>query len=350
LKHAEIRIQGRPIGPDHPPYIVAELSANHQGSLEHALATIAEAKRRGADAVKLQTYTADSMTLDCDRAGFTIEGGPWDGLRLYDLYAKASLPYEWHGPIFEFARELGITVFSTPFDEDAVDFLEDLGAPAYKIASFELTDLPLLRRVARTRKPIILSTGLAQPAEIAEALATVRGEGAEELVLLHCISSYPAPMDQANLRRIPALAKEFGTMIGLSDHTLGTSAAAGAIALGAYFIEKHFTLRRADGGPDGLFSIEPAELQQLCEQCLEVWQALGDGRPERQPVEAGNLRFRRSVYFVRDLPAGHVVAAQDIRRIRPGYGLAPRYFDELVGRVLRVGVVRGTPTSWDQFL
>ena len=342
-------INGREIGPTHPPYIIAELSANHNGVLERALETIDAAARAGADAIKLQTYTADTMTIDCDHAEFLIKGGLWDGYKLYDLYKWAETPFEWHQAMFEHARKRGITVFSTPFDETAVDLLESLNAPAYKVASFEVTDLPLIRYIAKTGKPMIMSTGMASETEIEEAVTTAREAGCKNLVLLHCISSYPAPMDQANLLQMAELARRFGTIPGLSDHTLGTTASVAAVALGACVIEKHFTLSRADKGPDSEFSIEPIEFEKLCQETSVVWSALGKVGYERQKAEAGNKVFRRSVYFVRDVAAGSVVTAQDIRRIRPGMGLAPKHFEQLIGKCLKVNVKRGTATRWDQF-
>lgn len=342
-------INGQPIGPEQPPYIIAELSANHNGSLERALQTIEAAHRCGASAIKLQTYTADTMTIDCDRPDFMVKGGLWNGFKLYDLYKWAQTPFEWHQAMFEHARKLGIAVFSTPFDESAVDLLERLDAPAYKIASFENTDLPLIRYVARTGKPIIMSTGMATEAEIAEAVDTARSAGCRDLVLLHCISSYPAPMDQANVRQMQELARRFGIIPGLSDHTIGTTASVAAVALGACVIEKHFTLSRADKGPDSEFSIEPQELERLCREARDAWLALGAAGYQRQAAEEGSKVFRRSIYFVRDLRAGAIVSAEDMRRIRPGMGLPPKYFDDLIGKRLRVDVVRGTATCWDQF-
>jgi len=346
----DLFINGRRISHEDPPYVIAELSANHNGKLERALETIDEAQRCGAHAVKLQTYTADTMTIDCDLPDFLINGGPWDGYRLYDLYKQAQTPFEWHKPIFEHARRRGLTIFSTPFDESAVDLLEELQAPAYKIASFELTDLPLIRYVARTRKPMIMSTGMASEQEIAEAVDAARDAGCQQLVLLHCISSYPAPIDQANLRRIPQLGQRFSVLSGLSDHTLGTTASIAAVALGARVIEKHFILSRAEKGPDSDFSLEPDELRRLCEETRDAWSALGREGYERQPAEAGNAVFRRSIYFVRDMTAGQAVTRDDIKRIRPGFGLQPRYFDALIGRRLKFAVRRGTPTAMDQFL
>ncbi len=342
-------IAGRSIGRGKAPYIIAELSANHNGSLERSLKTIDMAKRCGADAVKLQTYTPDTMTIDCDSADFIVNGGLWDGYKLYDLYQWAHTPYEWHQEMFEHARKCGITLFSSPFDESAVDLLESLETPAYKIASFEIVDLPLIRYVARTGKPIIMSTGMASEQEIEEAIQTAHEAGCEGLLLLHCVSSYPAPMDQANLRQIPNLAQRFGIAVGLSDHTLGTTASVTAVALGACAIEKHFTLSRADKGPDSEFSLEPDELERLCCDTHDAWSALGREGFERPQAEAGNNVFRRSIYFVKDLAAGAEVCPEDIRRIRPGLGLPPRYFNTLVGRKLKVGVARGTAVSFEVF-
>jgi N-acetylneuraminate synthase len=344
-----ITIAGRAIGPAQPPYVIAELSANHNGSLERALATIDAAQRCGADAIKLQTYTADTITIDSDAPDFMVRGGLWDGYKLYDLYKWAQTPFEWHQAMFEHARKRGITVFSTPFDESAVDLLESLDAPAYKIASFEVVDLPLIRYVARTGKPMIVSTGMASEVEIAEAVATAREAGCKELVVLHCISSYPTPMDQANLHQIPELAKRFDVLTGLSDHTLGTAASVAAVALGACLIEKHFTLSRADKGPDSEFSLEPADLERLCADTKDAFLALGKASFARQNAEEGSKVFRRSVYFVKDLPAGHVIKSEDIRRIRPGMGLAPKYYDRLLGKRLKIAVTRGTATAREQF-
>ena len=344
-----ISINGRSIGPDHPPYIIAELSANHNGSLERAFETIDAAQRCGADAIKLQTYTADTMTIDSDRPEFMIQGGLWDGYKLYDLYKWAETPYEWHEPLFAHARKRGITVFSTPFDESAVDLLESLNTPAYKIASFEIVDLPLIRYAASTGKPMILSTGMASEDEIEEALTTAREAGCKDLVLLHCISSYPAPMDQANLRQMPELAKRFGTLPGLSDHTLGTTASVAAVALGACLIEKHFTLNRADRGPDSEFSLEPTDLERLCRTTTDAWLALGAAGFQRQSAEAASKVFRRSLYFVRDLPAGTVVRPEDVRRIRPGHGLPAKHQEDIIGRRVSCSVKKGTPVSWGHF-
>ena len=340
-------IQDREISPDSPPYVIAELSANHNGSLERALETIDAAHRCGADAIKLQTYSADTMTIDCDADEFQVKGGLWDGYSLYDLYKWAETPYEWHQAMFAHARKRGITVFSTPFDESAVDLLEDLNTPAYKIASFEIVDLPLIRYAAATGKPMIISTGMASEAEIEEAIGTARDAGCEQLVILHCISSYPAPMEQANLKQIPELARRFGALAGLSDHTMGTAAAVAAVALGACVIEKHFTLSRTEKGPDSQFSIEPDELSSLCSDTRDAWLALGRPGFDRKEAETSSMVFRRSIYFVRDLPAGAIIGPDDIRRIRPGNGLPPKHFDELLGKRLTCAVTRGTAASWE---
>lgn len=345
----EMVIDGRRIGPENPPYIIAELSANHNGVLEKALETIEVAARCGADALKLQTYTPDTMTIDCDAEDFQITGGLWDGYKLYDLYQWAQTPFEWQKPMFEKARSVGVTVFSTPFDETAVDLLEDLNAPAYKIASFEAVDLPLIRYVAQTGKPMIISTGMADLNEIAEAVAAAQDGGCSELALLHCVSGYPTPVEQSNLRTIPGLGNRFDVIPGLSDHSLGTAAAVAAISLGACIIEKHFTLNRADHGPDSEFSIEPDELERLCSDARDVWAALGEVSFDRKPVENASMKFRRSLYFVRDRKRGETIQPNDIRRIRPGYGLLPKHFDEVVGRCLKSDVTRGTAVTWRVF-
>lgn len=341
-----IKINGREIGPESPPYIIAELSANHNGDIERAFETIKSARDQGAHAIKIQTYTADTMTIDCDSEEFMIRGGLWDGFKLYDLYRWAETPFEWHKAIFEYAASIGITIFSTPFDETAVDLLESLNAPAYKIASFEATDLPLIRYVASKGKPMIMSTGMCSEEEIAEAVNTAREAGCKDLVLLHCISSYPAPMDQANLRQMPNLAAKFNSLPGLSDHTLGTTASVAAVALGACVIEKHFTLSRQDKGPDSEFSIEPDELKRLCQDTLDAWSALGRAGFERQQAEEASKRYRRSIYFVRDMKAGQTITDADIRRIRPGFGLPPKNYEQVLGRTVREDVKRGTAVQW----
>ncbi len=343
----EIEIAGRKIGAEYPPYVIAELSANHNGSLGRALKTIGVMKSAGAAAVKIQTYTADTMTIDCNGKDFLIHGGLWDGYSLYGLYQQACTPYEWHKDIFDFSRKIGITCFSTPFDESAVDLLEDLNAPAYKIASFEAVDLPLIDYVAKTKKPMLISTGMASYEEIAAAVDTARSGGCADLILLHCVSGYPTPVDQANLRTIPDLAEKFGVVAGISDHTLGTIVSAASVAMGACVIEKHVTLSREDKGPDSEFSLEPEEFRELCSQSEAVWKALGTVGYERKEAEKDNAKFRRSIYVVKDVKAGEIFTEDNIRRIRPGYGLPPKHFSELLGRSAKVDLSRGTALKWE---
>lgn len=344
-KDHEINIAGRQIGRAHSPYVIAELSANHNGSLVTALSIIEEAKKAGADAVKLQTYTPDTITLDSDAEGFRIQGGLWDGRTLYDLYREAHMPWEWHATLFEHARRLGITIFSSPFDNTAVDLLEGLGAPAYKIASFEAVDLPLIRYVASTGKPMIISTGMADAEEIAEAVAAAHDAGCRQLALLHCVSGYPAPSADYNLATIPDMIKRFGCVIGLSDHTLDNTTAIASVALGGSIIEKHFTLDRRGGGPDDSFSLEPPELAALCEGARTAWGALGSVDYRRKSSEQGNAQFRRSLYFVRDLPAGAIISIDAVRSVRPGFGLAPKYLDEVLGRKAARQIHKNTPVT-----
>jgi pseudaminic acid synthase len=342
-----VTIAGRPVGRGQPPYVVAELSANHGGSIDRALHVMEAAKAAGADAIKLQTYTADTITIDHDSADFTIHGGLWDGRRLYELYEEAHTPWDWHAALFAKGRELGIAVFSTPFDETAVDFLDKLDPPAYKIASFELLDIPLVRRVAATGKPVIMSTGMASPEDITESVGAFNEAGGRDLVLLHCVSAYPTPVDQSNLRRIPELANQFGCPIGLSDHSLGVEVAIAAVALDACLIEKHFTLRRADGGPDSTFSLEPDELRALVRGAKAAFDALGTGTPARAEVEKPSMVFRRSIYVVRDIGAGEPFTDKNVRIIRPGYGLAPREWPNVIGRKARRALSRGTALTRD---
>ena len=345
-----LTINGREIGLNNPPYIIAELSGNHNGQLERALALVDAAADAGADAIKLQTYTADTMTIDCDLPDFHIQGGLWDGQTLYDLYQLAHTPWEWHRPLFERAKARGLTIFSTPFDESAVDFLESLNTPAYKIASFEITDLPLLRYIAKQGKPVIISSGMSTEEEIAKALSVLQENSCTEILLLHCVSGYPTPLKDINLRRITRLADTFGVAVGLSDHTLGHTAAQMAIALGAVAIEKHFTLARADGGPDAAFSLEPYELKELCNQLKLCWQALGTGESGNNQAEQINLRFRRSLYFVADILAGDVIRPEHIRRIRPGYGLPPDALALVVGKKARNNIHRGKAVSIEDII
>jgi len=342
-----IRIGGRAIAAGEPPFIVAELSANHGGSLERAFAVMEAAKTAGTDAIKLQTYTPDTLTINHDGPDFIVKGGLWHGRRLYELYQEAHTPWDWHRALFAKGRELGIPVFSSPFDHTAVDLLEELDAPAYKIASFELVDLPLIRRVAATGKPTILSTGMANVQEIHEAVDAFRSAGGRDFMLLHCISGYPTPVEQSNLRRIPRLAAEFNCLIGLSDHTLGVEVAIAAVALGARMIEKHFTLRRADGGPDAAFSLEPVELAALVRGARGAFSALGSGAEARSEVEKASMVFRRSIYIVRDVAAGEPFTADNVRIIRPGFGLAPRHLPEVIGKRAKYALARGTALAWD---
>ncbi|MGM0695001.1 MAG: pseudaminic acid synthase [Pseudomonadota bacterium] len=339
----DITIADRIIGPGHSPYVIAELSANHNGKLETAMHIIEEAAKAGADAVKLQTYRPDTMTLDCDSEDFQIHGGLWDGRTLYELYEEAHTPWEWHKPLFEYARKLGITIFSSPFDTTAVDLLEELGAPAYKIASFEAVDLPLIEYVARTGKPMIISTGMADAEEIQEAIDAARGAGCKQLAILHCVSGYPAPPEDYNLRTIPDMIERFGLVTGLSDHTIDNTTAIASVALGASLIEKHFTLDRNGGGPDDSFSLEPAELAALCRDARTAWQALGKVDYGRKSSEQGNVQFRRSLYFVKDLKAGDVITEDAVRSVRPGYGLAPKMLRDIVGKRVLDDVKANTP-------
>ena len=338
-----------PIGQDHPPFIIGEVSGNHNGSLDRALAIVDAIADAGAHAIKLQTYTADTMTIDEKTGDFFVSDPDslWHGRSLYELYQEAHTPWEWHAPLFERARHRGLIAFSTPFDATAVDFLESLGVSFYKVASFENTDLPLVRKVAATGKPMIISTGMASLAELDEVVRTARGAGCPRLVLLKCTSSYPADPATSNLAAIPQLRSLFGCDVGLSDHTLGIGAAVAAVGLGATVIEKHVTLSRAEGGVDAAFSLEPHELAQLVRETTVAWQALG--RPDIGPTEAerSSTIFRRSLYVCEDLAPMDVLTARNLRAIRPGHGLPPKYLDSLLGKRVTRAVKRGTPLSWD---
>ena len=344
---SSIEIAGRRIGPDFEPYVICELSGNHNGSLDRALKLLDAAAATGADAVKIQTYTPDTITIDHDGPGFRIEGGLWDGRTLYDLYGEAQTPVEWHEALFARARKLGVTLFSTPFDESAVDLLEALGAPAYKIASFEAIDLPLIAYVAAKRKPMIISTGMANLEEIGEAVRTARENGCDQIVLLHCVSSYPAPDEQSNVRTVPDLAERFGVVSGLSDHTFGSAVAVASIALGGSVVEKHFTLARADGGPDAAFSLEPDEFTTLVQDCKRARTALGKPTYDLQGCERSSVVFRRSIYVVRDIAVGEELTSENIRSIRPGHGLPPKYLPEVLGRKASRDLKRGDPLDWN---
>lgn len=347
MKTPEISIADRLIGSAHQPYVIAEMSANHNGSLEQAFNLVDAAAGAGADAIKLQTYTADTITLDCDSEEFRIHGGLWDGKTLHQLYQEAHTPWDWHKPLFDHARKLGINIFSSPFDNTAIDLLEDLNAPAYKIASFEAVDLPLIKYAASTGKPLIISTGMADAEEIQEAIEAARAGGCRDLAILHCVSGYPAPAEDYNLRTIPDMIERFGLVTGLSDHTLDNITAIASVALGASIIEKHFTLNRDGGGPDDSFSLEPAELTFLCQGAKTAWQALGKVDYGIKSSEKDNSKFRRSLYIVNDLSAGDIIRPNDIRSIRPGLGLPPKYYASILGRRVRRDVHRGEPLSWD---
>jgi N-acetylneuraminate synthase len=336
-----VEIAGRRIGSGREPYVICELSGNHNGRLDRALEMIDAAADTGADAIKIQTYTPDTLTIDSDRSDFRIEGGLWSGRTLYDLYREAHTPFEWHEAMFARARARNVTLFSTPFDETAADLLEALGAPAYKIASFEAVDLALIAYVARKGKPMIISTGMAGHAEIDDALTTARANGCPGVVLLHCISAYPAPIADANLRTVPLLADTFDCVAGLSDHTPGSAAAIASIALGGAVVEKHFTLARADGGPDAAFSLEPAEFTALVTDCKNAWRALGHAGFDRPPSERASLTFRRSLYVVADIAKGAAFTAENVRSIRPGYGMAPKHLPEVIGRRATRDLKRG---------
>ena len=343
----EIRIAGRLISPAAPPFVIAELSANHNGKLETALRIVDEAKKAGADAVKLQTYRPDTITLDCDSEDFQIHGGLWDGRTLYELYEEAHMPWEWHKPLFDHARKLGIIIFSSPFDNTAVDLLEDLNTPAYKIASFEAIDLPLIKYAAGTGKPMIISTGMAAMEEIQEAIDAAREGGCTELAILHCVSSYPALAADYNLRTIPDMIRRFDLVAGLSDHTQDNTTAIAGVALGASIIEKHFTLDSDGGGPDDSFSLEPAEFSALCHGARTAWEALGQVDYKLRSSEQGSLMHRRSLYFVKDMRAGEVITTKTVRSIRPGYGLPPKFLEQCLGTRVNQAVSRGTPVNLD---
>lgn len=343
--HPSITLAGQRIAVDTPPYVIAEMSANHNGQIETAFKIIEAAKQAGADAVKLQTYRPDTITLNCNSEDFRIRGGLWDGRTLYELYQEAHMPWEWHAPLFFHARKLGITIFSSPFDNTAVDLLEDLNTPAYKIASFEALDLPLIKYVASTGKPMIISTGMADVEEIQEAVDAARAGGCKDLALLHCVSGYPAPASDYNLQTIPDMIQRFGLVTGLSDHTMANTTAITSVAMGASIIEKHFTLDRSGGGPDDSFSLEPAELAALCKDSKTAWGALGQVDYGRKSSEQGNVKFRRSLYFVKDLKAGDVITADAVRSVRPGFGLAPKYLNQIIGKRVVKDVETNTATN-----
>jgi len=343
--NVSIKISGRTIGSDTSPYIIAEMSANHNGDINTAFKIIDMAKSSGADAVKLQTYKPDTITFDSREPEFMIEGGLWDGQSLYELYQGAYMPWDWHKPLFDYAAKLGITIFSSPFDNTAVDLLEELNTPAYKIASFEAVDLPLIKYVASTGKPMIISTGMADVDEIAEAIEAAKEGGCKELAILHCVSGYPAPAEDYNLKTMVDMQQRFGLVTGLSDHTLDNTTAITSVALGASIIEKHVTLDRSAGGPDDSFSLEAAELTALCKGAKTAWQALGQIDYGRKSSEEANVKFRRSLYFVKDIKAGEMITAEHIKSIRPGFGLAPKYYESLIGETVNENIQQGTAVS-----
>jgi pseudaminic acid synthase len=342
-------IAGRMVGPEYPPLVVAEMSGNHNQSLDRALAIVDAAADAGAEALKIQTYTPDTMTLDISGGEFNIvdKTSLWNGKSLYQLYGEAHTPWQWHRAIFDRCRERGLIGFSTPFDASAVDFLEDLKVPVYKVASFECTDLPLLRRIAATGKPVIISTGMARAAELDETVRTCRAHGCRNLILLKCTSSYPATPENTNLRTIPHLRELFDVQVGLSDHTIGLGVATASVAFGATLIEKHVTLNRADGGPDAAFSAEPAELKMLIEEVRRAWQALGQVQYGPTEGEKRSLQFRRSLYVVKDVAAGDTLSAENVRAIRPGSGLEPKYYDRVLGRRAVRDLPKGTALNWE---
>ena len=339
------KILGREVSDEFPPYIIAEISANHNGNVENAFKIIDMAKRCGADAVKMQTYTPDTITLNSSKEDFVIKDGLWKGRTLHQLYEWAHTPWEWHAELFAYSKDVGITLFSTPFDDTAVAFLEELNTPAYKIASFECTDLNLIKRAASTNKPLIISTGMANDSEIGEAVDTALKFGSGELTLLHCVSGYPSPAAEYNLRTLADMRNKFGVNVGLSDHTLDNTTAVAAVALGAVMIEKHVTLDRNGGGPDDSFSLEEDGLRELCSSTQTAWQALGKVNYERTEAEKGNVKFRRSLYYVHALNEGDVITKNDIRSVRPGFGLPPKYYDKLIGSKVAMAVEENSPVT-----
>ncbi|AKS39494.1 N-acetylneuraminate synthase [Anoxybacillus gonensis] len=348
----DFKVMDKFIGPNHKPFIIAEMSGNHNQSLERALAIVEAAAKAGAHALKIQTYTADTMTLNLENPEFKIEDSDslWKGNTLYQLYQQAYTPWEWHKPIFDRARELGMIPFSTPFDETAVDFLEELDVPMYKIASFENNDIPLIKKVASTGKPMIISTGMATVAELDETVRAAREAGCKDLVLLKCTSTYPASPENTNILTIPHMRELFDCQVGLSDHTMGVGVAVASVALGATVIEKHFTLSRADGGVDSAFSMEPDEMKALVVETERAWQALGEVKYGPMEKEKASLKFRRSIYVAQDIKEGELFTRENIKIIRPGYGLPPKYYDLVIGKTAKKDVKKGTPLSWDMLL
>ncbi|MGG4199223.1 pseudaminic acid synthase [Peribacillus frigoritolerans] len=344
----DINLEGRLVGPNHPPFIIAEMSGNHNQSLERALEIVEAAAKAGAHALKIQTYTADTMTLNIDNSEFKIDdkNSLWNENNLYKLYQQAYTPWEWHKPIFERCRELGLIPFSTPFDETAVDFLEQFNIPMYKIASFENNDIPLIKKVASKGKPMIISTGMATLAELDETVRSARDAGCKNIILLKCTSTYPATPKNTNLSMIPHMQELFDCQVGLSDHTMGIAVSVASVALGATVIEKHFTTSRGDGGVDAAFSMEPNEMKALVVDTEKAWQALGHITYGPTEEERKSMKFRRSIYIVKDLKAGDILTKENLRVIRPGYGLAPKYYEHLLGKKLDKEIKAGTPADW----
>ena len=342
-----MKINNRKIGGDQSPYIIAEMSANHNGDINNAYKIIDMAKVCGADAVKLQTYHPDTITMDIDTPEFMIKGGLWDGQSLYELYKSAYMPWEWHKLLFDYAKKIGITIFSSPFDNTAVDLLEDLNTPAYKIASFEAVDLPLIKYVAQTGKPMIISTGMADSEEIQEAIEAAKEGGCKELAILHCVSGYPSPAAEYNLRTLVDMRKKFGLVVGLSDHTIENTTAITSVALGSSIIEKHVTLDRNGGGPDDSFSLEAEELKQLCTGVKIAWASLGNVDYRIKLSEQDSVKYRRSLYFVKDIKSGDIITTEHVRSIRPGFGLKPKFLNSIIGRTMVKDARKGSPTNWE---
>jgi N-acetylneuraminate synthase len=348
MQKKKIFIENKEISSSMPPYIIGEVSANHNGDIQNVYKLIDVAKSCGASAVKIQTYTADTMTVDSSKEEFMVRGGLWDGRNLYDLYKEATLPWDWHKDIFDYAKKKQITIFSTPFDFTAVDLLENLNTPAYKIASFEATDLPLIKYVASTKKPMIISTGMTSVDEIEEAVDVARQNGCDDLILLHCVSSYPALSENYNLRTIEDMKIRFkDVVVGLSDHTIDNTTAIASVALGARVIEKHITLNRNGGGPDDSFSLEPSDLMELCEKSLTAWKSLGNADYKRSKDEIESKKFRRSIYFMKNMKAGETIKEEDIRIIRPGFGIEPKYLNEVIGKTLKLDALKYDPLKWE---
>ena len=346
----EISINSRKIGQAHPPYIIAEMSANHNGDINNAYKIINMAKACGADAVKLQTYTPDTLTIDSNLPDFQLTDGLWAGQSLYNLYKGAYMPWEWHKPLFEYAQKIDITIFSSPFDNTAVDLLEGLNTPAYKIASFEAIDLPLIKYVAQTGKPMIISTGMADAEEIQEAIEAAREGGCKELAILHCVSGYPAPAEDYNLRTLVDMQQRFGLVTGLSDHTIDNTTAISSVALGVSIIEKHVTLDRNGGGPDDSFSLEEEGLKELCVGTKTAWESLGKVNYGMKSSEQGSVKFRRSIYAIKDIKKGEQLTKENVKSIRPGFGLAPKYYEQILGKTAKFDIRRGTPLSFNLVL